>query len=298
MNASSEETNTAVPARPGADDARSSALRRFLSQGLPLFGVLLWLAVLLVAVIGPHLYHVDPFQIVYAPRTPPGVTPLAPLGTDYLGRDILAGLIQGAFVTLEVGLGAALFTVLIGVVVGALAGFYGRRVDSVLMRVTEFFQVLPPLLLAMVLVLVFSPTNLTVIVAIGITNWTPVARVTRAEFLSLKEREFVTASRAMGASNTWLIWRVILPNAMPPIIVLSTLLVGTAILFQAALSFLGLTNQNIMSWGLMIGQSRQYIFDTWWAVTFPGIAILLTALSVSLIGDGLNDLLSVRESMP
>ncbi len=278
------------------DRTRKSGLRRFLSQGLAVFGLVLWLVVLLVAVLGPHVYQVDPFQIVYAPRTPPGVTSLAPLGTDYLGRDILAGLIHGAQVTLEVGIGAALFTVLIGIVVGSLAGFYGRWIDSVLMRITEFFQVLPPLLLAMVLVLVFSPTTLTVIVAIGITNWTPVARVARAEFLSLKQREFVTASRAMGASNAWLIWRVILPNAMPPVIVLSTLLVGTAILFQAALSFLGLTDQNIMSWGLMIGQSRQYIFDTWWAVTFPGIAILLTVLSVSLIGDGLNDVLAVKES--
>lgn len=281
----------------GAEDSdRRSGLRRFASQALPMFGLLLWLAVLLVAVVGPHVYSVDPFEIVYAPRTPPGVAALVPLGTDYLGRDILAGLIHGAQVTLEVGIGAALFTVLIGVVVGALAGYYGRWIDSILMRITEFFQVLPPLLLAMVLVLVFSPTTLTVIVAIGITNWTAVARVARAEFLSLKEREFVAASRAMGASNTRLIWRVILPNAMPPVIVLSTLLVGTAILFQAALSFLGLTDQNVMSWGLMIGQSRQYIFDTWWAVTFPGLAILLTVLSVSLIGDGLNDVLSVRES--
>lgn len=270
--------------------------RRFASRGMAMFGLVLLVLVVLTAIIGPHLYPVNPFQIVYAPRTPPGVTMHAPLGTDYLGRDILAGLIHGAQVTLEVGIGAALFTVVIGVLVGALAGFYGRWVDSVLMRITEFFQVLPPLILAMVLVLVFSPTTLTVIIAIGVTTWPPVARVARAEFLSLKERDFVTASRAMGATNLRLIWSVILPNALPPIIVLTTLLVGTAILFQAALSFLGLTDQNVMSWGLMIGQSRQYIFSTWWAVTFPGIAIMLTVLSVSLVGDGLNDLLARRES--
>lgn len=262
--------------------------------GLPLVGMVIWLILIFVAIAGPYLYPVNPFNIVYKPRTPPFVTMTVPLGTDHLGRDIFAGLVHGAFVTLEVGIGAALFTVVLGVVVGALAGFYGRRTELILMRVTEFFQVLPPLLLAMVLVLVFSPTTLTVIGAIGVTNWPPVARVTRAEILSIKEREFVTASRAVGASDWHLIWRVILPNVYPSIIVLSTLLVGTAILFQAALSFLGLTDQNVMSWGLMIGQSRDYIFSTWWAVTFPGLAIVLAVLSISFIGDGLSDFLTQR----
>jgi peptide/nickel transport system permease protein len=257
-------------------------------------GVFIWLALILVGSIGPFVYRVNPFSIVYKPRTPPFVTMVVPLGTDYLGRDILAGLIHGALITLEVGVGAALFTVVIGVTVGAIAGFYGSRWDTILMRVTEFFQVLPPLLLAMVLILVFSPNALTIIGAIGVTNWPPVARVVRAEMMSIKRREFVTASRAFGATDWHLIWRVILPNIYPSIIVLSTLLVGTAVLFQAALSFLGLTDQNVMSWGLMIGQSRDYIFSTWWAVTFPGLAIMLAVLSISFIGDGLSDFLTRR----
>lgn len=275
---------------------RFTSLSAFAARAgtVPLVGATIWLGLVFVAVVGPYLYPVNPFSIVYKPRTPPFVTMKVPLGTDYLGRDILAGLMHGALVTLEVGVGAALFTVVIGVIIGALAGFYGRRTDTILMRITEFFQVLPPLLLAMVLILVFSPTTMTVIFAIGVTNWPPVARVTRAEILSIKKREFVTASRAVGASDWHLIWRVILPNVFPSIIVLSTLLVGTAILFQAALSFLGLTDQNVMSWGLMIGQSRDYIFSTWWAVTFPGLAIVLAVLSVSFMGDGLSDYLTQR----
>lgn len=260
----------------------------------PLVGLVIWIGLIFVAIVGPYLDPVNPFSIVYKPRTPPFMTMQVPLGTDYLGRSVLSGLVHGALVTLEVGVGAALFTVVIGVTVGALAGFYGRRTETILMRVTEFFQVLPPLLLAMVLILVFTPTTLTVIGAIGATNWPPIARVTRAEILSIKKREFVAASRAVGASDWHLIWRVILPNVYPSIIVLSTLLVGTAVLFQAALSFLGLTDQNVMSWGLMIGQSRDYIFSTWWAVTFPGLAIILAVLSISFIGDGLSDFLTQR----
>lgn len=265
---------------------------------MPVIGGVVWAALLIIAVAGPYVYPVNPFSIVGKPRTPPFVSLHVPLGTDYLGRDILAGLLHGALVTLEVGIGAALFTVIIGVSIGALAGFYGGRIEAALMRVTEFFQVLPPLLLAMVLILVFSPTTVTVIGAIGATSWPPVARVTRAEILSIRTRDFVTASRAVGASDWHLIWRVILPNVYPSIIVLSTLLVGTAVLFQAALSFLGLTDQNVMSWGLMIGQSRDYIFSTWWAVTFPGLAIVIAVLGISFLGDGLSDHLTQRGRRP
>lgn len=282
-----------------ADETRTLTTRRrtwegwrmFAANGSAVFGLALWVLIVLGAIFGPLLYPVDPFQIVAAPMTPPS-SPNALLGTDYLGRDILAGIIHGARVTLIVGVAAALLTVVIGVIVGALAGFYGRWVDKLLMRITEFFLVLPPLLLAMVLVLVFSPTLLTVILAIGLVNWTSVARLTRAEFLSIKEREYVKAAKAMGARDGRIIWRVIFPNAIAPLVVITTLLVGTAILVQAALSFLGLTDPNVMSWGMMIGQSRDYIWSTWWAVTFPGLAILLATLSISLIGDGLNEVLT------
>jgi len=252
-----------------------------------LLGLVLWTFVVLVTVTGPLVYPQDPFEIAGGPMMAPGEDFL--LGTDYLGRDVLAGIIHGARVTLMVGFCATAFTVVIGIIIGVLAGFYGGWIDNLLMRVTEFFQVLPALLLAMVLVTLFSPSLVTIIFAIAIVSWTPVARLTRAEFLKIKEREFVLAERAMGARNSRIMWKIILPNAMPPLIVVMALGVGVAILFEAALSFLGLGDPNAYSWGYMIGASRDYLWDTWWAVMFPGLSIFLTVLSISLIGDGLND---------
>jgi peptide/nickel transport system permease protein len=211
------------------------------------------------------------------------------LGTDYLGRDILAGLIHSSKATLLVGASAAFCTLLIGISVGSFAGFYGGWVENVLMRVTEIFLVLHPLLLAMVVVTLFSQSMLTIVIAIGISTWPGTARLVRGEFLKIREQDYVIAARAVGAPKRYLIWRVIFPNSLPPLIVLSALRVGAAILFEAMLSFLGLGDPRVMTWGMMIGMNRNYIFKSWWAVTFPGFAIFLTVLSISLIGDGLND---------
>jgi peptide/nickel transport system permease protein len=193
-----------------------------------------------------------------------------------------------------VGAVAALLSVLIGITVGAMAGFYGGRTDNALMRVTEFFQVLPALLFAMVVVTLFTPTLITVTLAIGVVSWPGTARLTRAEFLKVRGLDFVRAERAIGARNARIIWRVILPNALPPLVVSATLAVGSAILFEAGLSFLGLGDPNQMSWGLMVGSSRQYVLSSWWAVALPGAAIFITVLAVSLIGDGLNDALNPK----
>jgi peptide/nickel transport system permease protein len=154
--------------------------------------------------------------------------------------------------------------------------------------------VLPALLFAMVVVTLFSPTLVTVTIAIGIVIWPGTARLTRAEFLKVRSLEFVRAERAIGAGDGRIIWKVILPNAFPPLVVSATLAVGSAILFEAGLSFLGLGDPNQMSWGLMIGSSRPYVLTSWWAVTFPGAAIFVTVLAVSLIGDGLNDALNPK----
>ena len=263
----------------------------FIRNAAALVGLFILSIVILMTVLGPWLYPVDPFEIIWSPLTPPGdeFAENLPLGTDYLGRDIVAGIVHGSRATLAVGASAALLTLLIGISIGALAGFHGGWVDNVLMRVTEFFQVLPPLLLAMVLVALFSPTLSTIAMAIGVVSWPSVARLTRAEFLRIRQLDYVKAARAAGASNRRIIWRVVLPNALPPLIVSAALTIGVAILFEAGLSFLGLGDPNVMSWGLMIGSNRDYILDAWWPVTFPGIAIFLTVLSVSLIGDGLND---------
>ena len=263
---------------------------RMFRRNIPaLAGVVMLSFIILATLWGTFFYDGNPYQIVWAPHEPPGMTPQFPLGTDYLGRDIFAGMIAGGGPTLTVGAAAAAITMVIGISLGALAGFYGGWVDNLLMRITEFFQVLPALLFAMVLVTLFSPTLFTIAMAIGVVSWPQTARLTRAEFMKIKELEYVTAARAIGAKNRRIIWTVILPNAAPPLIVSATLTIGVAILFEAGLSFLGLGDPNTMSWGLMIGANRGYILDAWWPVTFPGLAIFLTVFSVSLIGDGLND---------
>ena len=249
--------------------------------------------IVLAAIFGPPLYGTDPFDMVWAPFSPPGVDGFL-LGTDYLGRDMLALILSGARVSLLIGLAAAVVSVVIGVTVGALAGFYRGIVEEVLMRITEFFQVLPTLLFSMVIVALFGASLTMITFAIGVVSWTAVARITRGEFLRIRELEYVTASRASGASNMKLMFRVILPNALPPIIVQSALMVGSAILFEAGLSFLGLTDPNIVSWGQIIGSNRTYILESPFTVTIPGLAIFITVLAISLVGDGLNDALNPK----
>jgi peptide/nickel transport system permease protein len=290
--------NTALPPRgqaalPPVEHPTVEALRMFMRNPSAIAGIVILGLVLLVSIAGPVVYPADPFEIRAAPLTPP-FTEDAWLGTDYLGRDVLTTLIYGGRATLLVGAVAALLSVVIGITIGAFAGFHGGRVDAWLMRVTEFFQVLPALLFAMVVVSLFSPSLLTVTIAIGIVIWPGTARLTRGEFLKVRGLDFVRAERAIGAGDARLMWKVILPNAIAPLVVSATLAVGGAILFEAGLSFLGLGDPNQMSWGLMIGSSRQYILTSWWAVAFPGAAIFVTVLAVSLIGDGLNDALNPK----
>jgi peptide/nickel transport system permease protein len=277
---------------PRAASPAAAAFRQFLRSPSGVAGAVMLLLLIAGTLAGPWLYPVDPLDLVGAPMTPPDAD--AWLGTDYLGRDILAGLIWGGRATLTVGAVAALITIAIGVTVGALAGYFGGVADTVLVKVTEFFQILPPLLFAMVLVTLFGQKLVTITLAIGVVSWPASARLTRAEFMRLRHLDFIKASRAAGASHGHLILRVVLPNALPPIIVSATLAIGVAILFEGGLSFLGLGDPNTMSWGLMIGQNRNYVLDAWWAVTFPGAAIFLSVLSISLVGDGVNDAINPR----
>ena len=287
VTAQGEEAPANIPAAP-----TRQRTRRLFTSPLGIAGGVIIAAMVLAAAIGPSLYPVDPFDIAGAPFQPPGGDPI--LGTDYLGRDILAGLLHGARATLAVGLVAALITLVIGVSVGAVAGFCGRWIDVLLMKVTEFFQVLPTLLFAMVLVTLFGARLSVVTLAIGVVSWPPVARLTRAEFMRVRGLDYVKAARAAGGGPFYLIGRVILPNAAPPIIVAATLAIGTAILFESGLSFLGLGDPNVMSWGLMIGESRSYALDAWWTVALPGAAIFLTVVGVSLFGDACNEALNPR----
>ena len=282
-------TQPATERTPNPAQPVREAWKMFRRNKAATIGLVVLSLIFLISIFGPTLYGGDAFVLVAAPFTPPGTDPSVILGTDFLGRDVAAGLIIGGRATLLVGTSAAVITVIIGVLVGATAGFYGGIVDELLMRVTEFFQVLPALLFAMVLIALFAPSLVTITIAIGVVAWPQTARLTRAEFLKIRKLEYVTAARSIASTNQRILWRVILPNALPPLIVSATLVIGVAILFEAGLSFLGLGDPNVMSWGLMIGTNRPYILDAWWTVTFPGAAIFLTVLSVSLIGDGLND---------
>ena len=265
----------------------------FLRNHAAVAGSAVLLVVIVAAIFGPVLFPSDPFEMVWTPFTPPGEEGFL-LGTDYLGRDLGVMLIHGARVSILIGVTAALMSVIIGVTIGALAGFYRGLVEEILMRITEFFQVLPTLLFSMVIVALFGASLPMITLAIGIVSWTAVARITRSEFLRIRELEYVTASRASGATNRQLIFSVILPNALPPIIVQAALMVGSAILFEAGLSFLGLTDPNVVSWGQIIGSNRQFILDASYTVTIPGLAIFVTVLAISLVGDGLNDALNPK----
>ena len=271
----------------------SEAFEMFRKNHAAVAGLIMLIAVIMAGLLGPLVYAGDPFEMVWAPFSPPGEEGYL-LGTDYLGRDMVSMLIYGARVSIIIGLSAAALTVFIGITVGALAGFYKGWVEEVLMRITEFFQVLPTLLFSMVIVALFGASLPMITLAIGLVSWPAVARITRAEFLRIRELEYVTAARASGVTNGKLIFKVILPNALPPIIVQAALMVGSAILFEAGLSFLGLTDPNVVSWGQVIGSNRPYILDASYTVTIPGVAIFFTVLAISLVGDGLNDALNPK----
>ena len=289
--APSAAVTAAVPPVRPASPARE-VLAQFIRHPAGMAGFLILFVVGLASTFGPVLYGVDAFDMAGAPFDPPGEE--LPLGADYLGRDVLAGMLVGGRASLSVGLAAALISVSIGVTVGALAGWFGGWVDRVLMKITEFFQVLPALLFAMVLVTLFGASLTIITFSIGVVSWPTVARLTRAEYLRVRNLDYVRAAIAAGGTAPYLILRVVLPNALPPIIVAAALSIGVAILFEGGLSFLGLGDPNVMSWGLMLGQNRTYLLDAWWAVTFPGAAIFLTVLAVSLLGEGLNDATNPR----
>ena len=265
----------------------------YLKNYSAVLGLIVLSLIVIISLIGPLIYSTDPFEMVWAPFTHPGEQGFI-LGTDYLGRDLLAQIIHGGKTTLAVGCAAAFLSVFIGITIGSLSGFYRGWVEEALMRITEFFQVLPTLLFSMVIVALFGASLPVITFAIGIVSWTAVARITRAEFLRIRELEYVTASRSVGARNIYLIMQVILPNALPPIVVQATLMVGSAILFEAGLSFLGLSDPNVMSWGAIMGNNRQYILLEGYILMYPGLAIFITVLAISLVGDGLNDALNPK----
>jgi peptide/nickel transport system permease protein len=267
--------------------------RRFFSRPTALFGFAIFVAILVIALAAPLIFAHGPFTIVGMPLLPPG-SPGLPVGSDVLGRNMAAGLAFGARISLLVGVISTLGAIVLGVLLGAVAGYYGGAVDDVLMRVTEFFQIIPTFVLLMVLVAFLEPSLASAVIGIALISWPQVARVVRGEFLSLREREFVQAARVLGLSDTSIIFGQILPNALTPIVVISSMMVGNAILTESALSFLGLGDPNLLSWGSMIGGSRSAMWVAWWTTVLPGLCIMVTVLALNFIGDGLNDALNPR----
>jgi peptide/nickel transport system permease protein len=268
--------------------------RRFARNRGALIGFVVIVVVALMALLAPELFPTDPLRIVGQPELWPGEDAAFPLGTDSLGRDILAMIVHGARATLLIGLFASLVATLIGVTVGAVAGYFGGWIDEIVMRLSELFQTIPNLIFVLTIVVILGSTLANIVIAIGIVSWTPIARMTRAEFLSLRDREFVQACRSMGMGDLRIIASEILPNALPPVIVLSSLIVAGAILFESAVSFLGLGDPNLASWGRLVGDGRQLIRSSWYVCAIPGVAIMVTVLCLNLIGDGLNDALNPK----
>jgi peptide/nickel transport system permease protein len=240
-------------------------LARF-ARNLPaLGGALILLVVIAMALAAPVLYPDSPWDMVAEPFLAPGADPAYPLGSDMMGRDLAAGIFHGARVSLVIGVVATVVALLLGVTIGALAGYFGGGVDNALMRLTELFQTIPAFLFAIVLVAIFQPSVATIVLAIGVVSWPPVARLTRGEFLSLRSREFVQACIAMGMGDLRIIVLHCLPNALAPIVVTGSLMVASAILTEAGLAFLGLGDPNVMSWGTIIGAGREVLRSAWYA---------------------------------
>ena len=266
--------------------------RRFFGNPRVALG-LVWLGfVVVLAIAAPVIAPASPFAIATKPFAPPLGEFL--FGSDSLGRDVAAGLVHGARTSLLIAILATFAAVAFGTLIGAIAGFYGGFVDDVLMRITEFFQTIPSFIFAIVLVAILAPSGTSLVIAIATVSWPPIARVVRGEVLTVKSREFVQAAVVVGQRDMAILVGQVLPNTLSPLIVTGSLLVANAILIESALSFLGLGAPNLMSWGFQIGAGRPFLRDAWWLVTIPGIAILLTVLSINLVGEGLNDALNPR----
>jgi peptide/nickel transport system permease protein len=266
--------------------------RRFCRNRLAVAGLVLLLVTVAMALLAQIVAPEGPFQITAERLRPPGTGHW--LGTDHLGRDVLAGVLYGARTSFMVGLLSVMMSLAIGIVVGAIAGYYGGWLDDLLMRLTEIFQVMPRFFLALVIVAIFGANLWGIIFVIGILNWAEIARLLRAEFLTLRERPFVTAARAYGAGDLQIILGEILPNASSTVIVAASLQIASAVLLEASLSFLGVGDPRVMSWGTMLNSAQQFLRQAWWSATFPGVAICLMTLGIALISDGLNDALNPR----
>jgi peptide/nickel transport system permease protein len=255
-------------------------------------GFVLTLSLMVVAIFAGAIAPVDPFASVGAPLTPPSRAHV--LGTDDLGRDLLAGIAHGARTSLLVVVSVTALTAMIGVTIGAVAGYRAGSTDDVLMRLTEFVQVVPRFFLAVLVIALFGPGLDRLALVLGLTSWPAIARVVRAETLTLARREFVEAAHALGASAWRVLARHVMPNALPAAIVVVSANAGTVILMEAGLGFIGLGDPQAISWGYLANNAQRFLRVAWWMALFPGLAIALALLGLNLLGDAVNDLLAPR----
>ena len=268
--------------------------RHFKKNRLGVGGLVIIVIVFFIAIFAPFLSLYDPGKTDVSLKLKPPSSQHY-LGTDQLGRDVFSRMLYGSQISLSVGFVAVGISILIGILVGAMAGYKGGWVDSLLMRFVDIMLSFPSFFLILTVVAILRPNIYNVMIVIGITSWEGTARFVRAEFLSLRERDYVQAARALGVKDRRIIFRHILPNALAPVFVTASLGVASAILVEAGLSFLGFGVQPpAPSWGNILTEGRTYIFDAWWLTIFPGLAILITVLSFNLFGEGLRDAIDPR----
>ena len=274
-----------------------SVARRFLRTGEGAAGAFILIVLAMLALAAPALFPHDPLSIAGPALLPPFQDWSLPLGTDRLGRDVLAGIVHGARTSLAVALAAATTAIAVGTIVGTLAGFLGGIADEVLMRITDAFQTVPGFLLALAFVSVVGPSLGIVVIAIALGTWPGPARVARAEVLSIRERDYVAGARVIGMHPLAIAFREVLPNALPPVLAMSSVIVAAAILTEAALSFLGLGDPNRVTWGGMIAEGRAVLRTAPFLSIVPGIALVLTVLGVYLAGEGIVETTAVRRGL-
>lgn len=279
---------TSASANEFSRNFRGSEKRQKISLRLDLIlGWLMVATVMFIAIFAPSIAPFDPWESVATPFVNPGGTFL--LGTDDLGRDLFSGVIHATRTSLIVGISATAIATSLGMVLGIISGYYGGLLDDATMRFTEFFQVIPRFFLALIAVALFQPGLVTITIVLGLTSWTLTTRLLRAQILTVRERDYVAASRALGASDSYIIWNHILPNAIAPLIVHSSLMIGQFILIETSLAFLGLGDPNNISWGYLLQNSRPFLRIAWWMSLYPGLAVAFTVLGFNLLGDALLD---------
>jgi peptide/nickel transport system permease protein len=271
-----------------------SAWRRWFRSLEVVLGSLLLAVVLLMALLADWFYPGDPLEMVAQPFLWPGDDAQFPLGTDSLGRNVAAGIFHGARVSLQIGTIAVMVSVVIGLIAGASAGYFGGKTDRIVTRISELFQTFPAFLLVVVLVAIGHPTVNYIAGAIGVASWPMIARLVRAECRLLRHQEFVLAAQTLGYSPLRILLREVLPNLLPTLIVTLSVMMASAILTESSLGFLGFSDPNRISWGGMIGDGRQSLQNAWYLAVLPGSALAATILALNLLGDALNDWLNPR----